>query len=120
MKLNYTQSGSGEPLIIIHGLFGSANNFKTLVKRFSESFTVYCVDLRNHGLSPHDDDVSIPAMGDDIIEFMDDLDIDKAHILGHSLGGKVAMQAAMNNPDRILKLIIADVAPVVYENRFQK
>ena len=114
MKLNYDQVGMGPNLIILHGLFGSASNFRTLARQFSEFYTVYCLDLRNHGASPHDDDVSLKAMASDIIEFMDDHDIESTTLMGHSLGGKVAMQVAFTSPHRISKLVVGDIAPVAY------
>lgn len=114
MKLNFDQVGSGESLIILHGLFGSANNFRSLAKKYGEHYAVYCLDLRNHGLSPHDDDVSFDAMAADIIEFMDSQSIENTILMGHSLGGKVAMHLALNYPHRVSKLIAGDIAPVEY------
>jgi len=120
MKLNYFQTGAGPHLILLHGLFGSAGNFRTLARQFGEYFTVSALDLRNHGASPHDDDVSFDAMAADIIEFMDDHDIDQSAVMGHSLGGKVAMQIALNYPDRISKLVIGDIAPVAYPHHHDR
>jgi len=114
MKLNFDHFGSGKPLIIIHGLFGSASNFRSLARIFAETYSVYCLDLRNHGMSGHDDDVSLTAMAGDLLEFMLDQNLDKASIMGHSLGGKVAMQFALHHPDKIEKLILGDIAPVQY------
>ncbi|MDO6562822.1 alpha/beta fold hydrolase [Amphritea sp. 1_MG-2023] len=116
MQLNLQISGSGTPLIIIHGLFGTSLNWSGQVKALAEHFTVYAVDLRNHGRSPHTDSISYPEMADDIIELMDQQGLSSAHILGHSMGGKVAMQLAMNHPERVAKLIIVDIAPVAYPN----
>lgn len=120
MKLNFDQTGSGPGLIILHGLFGSASNFRTLAKQFGEHYTVYCLDLRNHGKSPHDDEISFEAMASDIIEFMDNHDIEKTAVMGHSLGGKVAMQIALNHPSRISKLIAGDIAPVEYPHHHDR
>ena len=114
MELNVQISGSGEPLIIMHGLFGTLENWGGQIKALSEHFTVYAVDLRNHGRSPHSDQISYPLMASDIIQLMDQQGLGSAHILGHSMGGKVAMQLAMNNPERINKLIVVDIAPVQY------
>jgi len=116
MQLNLQISGSGAPLIIMHGLFGTLLNWSGQIKALSEHFTVYAVDLRNHGRSPHTDSTSYPLMADDIIELMDQQGLASAHILGHSMGGKVAMQLAMNHPQRVDKLIIVDIAPVQYPN----
>lgn len=120
MKLNYFQTGSGPSLIIIHGLFGSASNFRTLAKDFAKTHTVYCLDLRNHGASPHDNDISYDAMASDVIEFMDDHRIDCSAVMGHSLGGKVAMQIALNYPERLSKLVVGDIAPVVYPHHHDR
>ena len=114
MKLNFEQVGNGPGLIILHGLFGSASNFRTLARQIGEFHTVYSLDLRNHGASPHDSDVSFDVMAADIIEFMDDHNIQETNLMGHSLGGKVAMQVALSHPDRISKLIAGDIAPVEY------
>ncbi len=116
MQLNLQISGSGAPLIIMHGLFGTLLNWSGQIKALSEHFTVYAVDLRNHGRSPHADKTSYPLMADDILELMDQQGLESAHILGHSMGGKVAMQLALNHPQRVNKLIIVDIAPVQYPN----
>lgn len=120
MKLNYDKTGSGPGLIILHGLFGSASNFRTLARQFGAYYTVYCLDLRNHGTSPHDDDVSFDAMASDVLEFMDSEDIEDVILMGHSLGGKVAMQVALNNPHRISHLIAGDIAPVEYPHHHDR
>lgn len=116
MQLNVQISGSGAPLIIMHGLFGTQSNWSGQIKALAEHFTVYAVDLPNHGRSPHTDTTSYPLMAANIIEMMDQHNLESAHILGHSMGGKVAMQLAMNNPQRVDKLIIVDIAPVQYPN----
>ncbi|WP_290700457.1 alpha/beta fold hydrolase [Amphritea sp.] len=116
MQLNVQISGSGAPLIIMHGLFGTQSNWSGQIKALADHFTVYAIDLPNHGRSPHTNRTSYPLMADNIIELMDQHNLDSAHILGHSMGGKVAMQLAMNNPQRVRKLIIVDIAPVQYPN----
>ncbi len=120
MKLNFEQVGIGPNLIILHGLFGSANNFRTLARQFGEHITVYSLDLRNHGKSPHDNDVSLDAMASDIIDFMNSLHIEDSSVMGHSLGGKVAMQVALTHPHRISKLIAGDIAPVEYPHHHDR
>lgn len=120
MELNFYQTGSGPSLIILHGLFGSASNFRTLARQFGEHYTVYCLDLRNHGTSPHDNNVSFDAMASDIVEFMDRHDIEETALMGHSLGGKVAMQVALTSPHRISKLIAGDIAPVEYPHHHDR
>jgi len=118
MKLNFNQQGqpqgSAPAVILLHGLFGSLSNLAGVAKALSDNFCVYQLDLRNHGASPHDDNMNYPAMASDIVEFMDDHSIEHAHILGHSMGGKIAMQVALNHPERLQKLIVADIAPVTY------
>lgn len=123
MKLNFDQYGDDpakKPLIILHGLYGSASNFRGLAKIYAADFTVYCLDLRNHGSSPHSDKMSYPLMAADVIEFMDDQNIKKAHILGHSMGGKTAMQIALHYPDRVDKLVVGDIAPVLYPHHHER
>ena len=120
MKLNFRTMGSGQPLIIMHGVFGSSDNWQTLGKVFAESQAVYLVDLRNHGNSPHSDTFDYDVMVEDVVELMDDQGISQAHILGHSMGGKVAMHLATQNPDRVGKLIVVDIAPKYYAPHHQQ
>lgn len=120
MKLNFRKLGEGQPLIILHGVFGSSDNWQTLGKIFAETFEVYLVDLRNHGNSPHSDEFSYQHMMEDVIQLMDDEELEKAHVLGHSMGGKVAMHLATNFPDRLLKLIVVDIAPKYYPPHHQQ
>ena len=117
MNLNYKSFGTGFPLIILHGLLGSLDNWQTIAKHFSIHFTVYVIDQRNHGRSPHTAEFSYKLLVDDLLEFMQQHDIAKANIIGHSMGGKVAMRLALEHPDKVDKLIVVDVAPVEYEDR---
>src|SRR5688572_9508283 len=103
MKLFFRKFGSGEPLIILHGLFGTADNWNTLAKKYGEHFTTYAVDLRNHGHSPQSEEWSYQIMAQDIIDLMQDEGIQSAHIMGHSMGGKVAMIVAGLIPNQINK-----------------
>ena len=102
------------PLILIHGLFGMGDNLATIARPLAEFFPVYRLDLRNHGRSPRADSMSFPEMAEDILEFMDANNIPCANLLGHSLGGKVAMQLALDCPERVNRLVVADIAPVAY------
>ena len=120
MKLNFRTLGSGDPLIIMHGVFGSSDNWQTLGKVFAENFKVYLVDLRNHGNSPHSDEFDYDVMVKDVVELMDDEGLKKAHILGHSMGGKVAMHLATQHADRVDKLIVVDIAPKYYPPHHQQ
>ena len=119
MKLNFRVLGEGHPLIIMHGVFGSSDNWQTLGKVFAENYKVYLVDMRNHGNSPHSDEFNYQLMVEDIIELMKDEDISEAHILGHSMGGKVAMHLSAKYPDYVSKLIVVDIAPKHYPPHHQ-
>ncbi len=114
LSLNYTSQGQGEALLIIHGLFGSSRNWRSLGKQFAQHYQVILLDLRNHGDSPFDPAMSYELMVKDVIALMDDLGIQSAHILGHSMGGKVSMKLNQLHPDRVKKLVIADIAPIPY------
>ena len=109
MKLHYKKLGEGEPLIIVHGLFGSADNWGTIGKKFAENNTVFLVDLRNHGKSPHDPTMNYEAMAKDILELIQDENIIDPVLLGHSMGGKAALFFAENYPNILKKLIVADI-----------
>lgn len=109
MKLHYREIGSGQPLVILHGLFGSSDNWQTQAKRFAEYFRVILVDLRNHGHSEWDDNASYDAMSNDVIELIQDLQVEKTILLGHSMGGKVAMHVAQKQPILLAKLIVVDM-----------
>ncbi|MEA5114066.1 MAG: alpha/beta fold hydrolase [Geobacteraceae bacterium] len=114
MQLNYESRGSGHPLIILHGLFGSLDNWRTMSRKLSDRYRVITVDLRNHGGSPHSAEFSCALMAEDIMEFMHSHSIGSAHLLGHSMGGKVAMQLAVQQPEHVNKLVVVDIAPRAY------
>lgn len=115
MKLFFREYGQGKPLIILHGLFGSSDNWLTQAKLFADSFKVYTVDLRNHGLSPHSDLFDYPSMVGDLAEFLDDHNIIAPVFIGHSMGGKAAMNFALTHPEKIDKLIVVDISPRAYD-----
>lgn len=126
MKLNYqffpiTDSQLQQPVVVlIHGLFGNLDNLGVARKYLNQTYPVLSVDLRNHGQSPWSDEMNYAAMSQDIITLMNDLSIDHAHFIGHSMGGKTAMAVALAAPERVLSLTVADIAPVQYqENRHQ-
>lgn len=119
MELNFKEFGQGDPVIILHGLFGTLDNWQTIAKQLAKNYTVYIVDQRNHGRSPHDDEFSYPIMAEDLQVFMESKWIYKAHIIGHSMGGKTAMEFALNYPDMVDKLVIVDIAPKAYEGGHQ-
>lgn len=115
MKLFSRIEGEGRPLIILHGLFGMNDNWLTHAKHYAElGFEVHVLDQRNHGQSPHSDSFSYQLMADDLLEYMQDHELDKACILGHSMGGKVAMLFACQHPERVEKLLVIDIAPKAY------
>lgn len=99
----------------MHGMFGSLSNLGVIGRVLADKYKVVAVDLRNHGESPHSLEMNYPCMANDVIKLMDDLAIRKAALLGHSMGGKIAMQIALNHPNRVNKLIVADIAPVTYK-----
>jgi pimeloyl-ACP methyl ester carboxylesterase len=101
-------------LLIFHGLFGQSDNFGTLAREFAEKYTVHAIDLRNHGRSFHSDDMSFKAMTNDILNYMDYHNINTCFLLGHSLGGRVVMEFSYKYPERLEKLIVADMAPKAY------
>lgn len=112
--LNYQQLGSGKDIILIHGLFGRLENLNMVAKALSESYRVTSVDVRNHGDSFHSELMDYPSMAKDIVVIMQHLAIESAIVLGHSMGGKIAMELALTYPERVDKLIVADIAPVEY------
>lgn len=114
MKLHYKEMGHGQPLLILHGLFGTLDNWQTLAKRLAEHYNVFLVDLRNHGRSPHNEEHNYDVMADDVLRLIDDLKIPTPAIMGHSMGGKVAMKLALKYPTRLTKLIVVDIAPKAY------
>ena len=115
MKLFYRQVGeNGTPIIILHGLFGSSDNWLTIGKILGETHQVFMLDQRNHGQSPRSEDFDYNVMAEDLREFIDDHNIDNPILIGHSMGGKTVMQFAMNYPERFSKMIVVDIAPKFY------
>jgi esterase len=114
-ELHYKRFGEGEPVIVLHGMYGSSDNWYSIGKELAENFEVYLVDQRNHGRSPHFPDMSYPMLADDIRDFLDMLDLWKVTIIGHSMGGKAAMFFAAAYPHRVNKLIIVDISPASYK-----
>lgn len=103
------------PLIVLHGLYGSRRNWAALAKRWAQQRPVICVDLRNHGESPWADRMDYAVMAADILALIEAQTTGRAALLGHSLGGKVAMAAALSAPERIERLGVADIAPTAYQ-----
>ena len=109
MNLYATKTGTGPALIILHGVFGSGDNWATVARALSAHFEVHTLDLRNHGKSPHDAHINYALMTQDLIEYFDTYNIEKAMVLGHSMGGKVAMNFALNHPQRVSHLVVVDI-----------
>jgi len=120
MKLFYRKYGTGPPLIILHGLFGSSDNWVTIAKKLDDNFSVFLPDLRNHGLSPHSDIHDYDAMSLDLLELVNDLKLDHFFLAGHSMGGKIAMRFAMNWPEMLDGLLIADISPFALGKSLKK
>ena len=119
--LAYKQSGAGgHAVVLLHGLFGNGRNLATLAARLAQTRTVYAIDLPNHGDSPHVDSMSIPDMAGQVVATLDSLDIATCDLMGHSLGGKVAMAMALRYPQRVSRLLVADIAPVAYPGYHDK
>jgi pimeloyl-ACP methyl ester carboxylesterase len=111
MKLHYTETGSGVPLVILHGLLGSSSNWRVISKSLSDICRVIAMDLPNHGKSPHVAGADLGVTCDSVIETMHSAGVERAHILGHSMGGKIGMQLSSDYPEDLLGLIVADMLP---------
>lgn len=113
-QLNYQQIGQGEHIVLIHGLFGSLENLNMVAKNLSQHYCVTSIDVRNHGNSFHQQGMNYSDLAQDVITLLNNLSIESCHILGHSMGGKIAMQVALSYSQRVNKLIVADIAPAAY------
>ncbi|MBI1182930.1 alpha/beta fold hydrolase [bacterium] len=115
MKLNFKKYGEGEEtLLILHGLFGMLDNWTTLARQFAAHYTVYTIDLRNHGKSAHSNEMSYELMANDLLEFMDEHQLYTANIIGHSMGGKTVMAFTDLYPERVERMVVVDIAPKRY------
>lgn len=113
--------GQGAPLLILHGFLGMADNWKTLGSKYSENgFEVHLLDLRNHGRSFHATDFTYELMVEDVLHYISSKNLNKVNILGHSMGGKVAMLFAVSHPDKVERLLVADIAPKFYPPHHQR
>lgn len=115
MQLHFKQLGQGEPLVLLHGLFGQSDNWFGVAPKLAEKFQVFIPDLRNHGHSPHHPEMNYPLMAADVEKFFAGRKIESARVIGHSMGGKVAMQFALNFSPRVKKLVVVDMAPRAYK-----
>ncbi|OXS16368.1 alpha/beta hydrolase [Zobellella denitrificans] len=114
MQLNFRRQGQGRPVVLIHGLFGNLDNLNGLSRSLSEHFEIIAVDVRNHGLSPRSERMDYEEMAGDILALADRLELERPALVGHSMGGKIAMMTAGLAPERIRSLAVADIAPVAY------
>lgn len=114
MQLYYQSYGQGRPLIVLHGLFGSSTNWNSVSKALAADYRVLAVDQRNHGSSPHTDDLSYALLAEDLRAFIEQHELRSAYLLGHSMGGKTAMEFALRYPALVDRLIVADIAPRAY------
>ena len=115
ISLAHTETGTGNPLIILHGLFGSGRNWTGIARSLGHAWRVITPDLRNHGASPWLTEMSYDAMADDVRQLMRDLGIASGCVIGHSMGGKVAMTLALRSPGLVERLVVADIAPLAYK-----
>ncbi len=120
MSLAFDEFGvrGNPPLVILHGFFASSRNWRSIAKALAERYHVLVPDLRNHGASPHDPEMDYPAMALDLKEFLERQGLQRPHLLGHSMGGKAAMWFALNSPQIVGKLIVADISPTRYRHSF--
>ncbi|MEO6883646.1 MAG: alpha/beta fold hydrolase [Bacteroidia bacterium] len=120
MKLFFRKYGQGQPIIILHGLFGASDNWQTLGKKLAENYEVYLVDLRNHGHSPQSEIWNYEVMSADLLELINDEKIQNPIVIGHSMGGKAAMYFALQHPDKVKKLVVIDISPKFYAVHHQQ
>ncbi|MCL6272172.1 alpha/beta fold hydrolase [Sansalvadorimonas sp. 2012CJ34-2] len=118
-QLNYRIFGEKSDVILIHGLFGSMDNLTPVVRGLTDHYRIVSLDLRNHGRSFHRSSMSYPEMAGDVFALMDHLKVDSAIIVGHSMGGKVGMRMALQEPDRVRALVVGDIAPAEYPPHHQ-
>jgi len=114
MRLNFEVQGDGPALLILHGLFGSLENWHGMARRLSAQFKVFSIDQRNHGRSPHLPEMNYELMAGDVLSLMQEAGLARAHVLGHSMGGKTAMQLALAHGQAVDQLVVADIAPKAY------
>lgn len=113
--VSHDTTAAATPILLLHGLFGSLENLGAVERKLAQAHQVHSLDLRNHGRSPHADTMSYGEMAEDVRVYMDAHDIPRAVVIGHSMGGKVGMRLALDAPDRVARLVVADIAPVDYE-----
>jgi len=110
MRLFFRQFGTGEPVVILHGLLGCSDNWVTFGKQLGKHYSVFIPDLRNHGRSPHSNIFDFPSLEQDVAEFVEEIGLDRIILIGHSLGGKTAMYFTLHNPAQVSKLVVVDIS----------
>jgi len=115
LKLFFRHYGTGNPVVILHGLFGISDNWVTFGRRLADHFEVFIPDMRNHGHSPHSQVFDFPSLAEDLFEFSEDHRLKQFILLGHSLGGKTAMEFSLNYPERVQKIIVVDISMRKYK-----
>jgi pimeloyl-ACP methyl ester carboxylesterase len=115
MELFFRKIGAGDPLIILHGLYGSSDNWYSIGRALADNYEVFMIDLRNHGNSPHSPEHNYTIMCDDLVDFLARNQIDRAAFLGHSMGGKTALAFGLKNPDKVSRMIVVDISPFEYD-----
>jgi esterase len=116
MILNAILSGEGPPVVLLHGLFGAARNFGTIQRAIASRYRVIALDMRNHGDSPHESDMRYPTQAADVRQTLQSIGIERAAVVGHSMGGKAAMAMALRWPEMVGRLLVSDIAPVAYQH----
>ena len=120
LELAFRRLGEGPPVLVLHGLLGQSRNWQAIARRLQQAgLGLYLVDLRNHGASPWSDEVGFAAMADDLVAFAEGHRLGRVALVGHSLGGKVAMALALRRPDLVERLAVVDIAPVAYRSGFE-
>lgn len=119
MILRTVRMGTGSPVVLLHGLFGAASNWGRVQRRLSDQHLVLAMDARNHGGSPHDPSFDYAMMAQDVLDTLDAESVGAAAVLGHSMGGKIAMTIALAAPQRVTRMVVADIAPVAYPPHFR-
>lgn len=118
LDLAYTETGSGQPVLIAHGLFGWKRNWAGIAKQLSETHRVFAIDMRNHGDSPHAPDMTYPDMAADMARFIEEKNLGAIPVIGHSMGGKATMALALSRPVLVERLLVLDIAPVDYAHDY--
>jgi len=119
VNLHYREYGTGKPVIILHGLFGSGENWMSVGNALQEHFHLYLLDQRNHGDSPHTDTFSYPDLAEDVYQFIGAHSLETVSLIGHSMGGKTAMEFTLDHPDMVERLVVVDIAPREYPPRLE-